>query len=105
MGEPVGVRHVRALIVAALVAVPALAHEIGTTQVTARFNHDHTYDIDGEHPEVVTPETPVDPRRENLAADLAGVVQALMLADGVTVLDCADSGPEPAGLDAVTVNV
>src|SRR6516162_1484232 len=27
-----------------------------------------------------------------------------MLADGVTVLDCADSGPEPAGLDAVTVN-
>src|SRR5262249_19268085 len=28
-----------------------------------------------------------------------------MLADGVTALDCADSGPEPAGLDAVTVNV
>src|SRR5262249_788841 len=27
------------------------------------------------------------------------------LADGVTALDCADSGPVPAGLDAVTVNV
>ena len=27
------------------------------------------------------------------------------LADGVTALDCADSGPEPAGLDGVTVNV
>ena len=27
------------------------------------------------------------------------------LDDGVTALDCADSGPVPAGLDAVTVNV
>ena len=27
------------------------------------------------------------------------------LADGVTALDCGDSGPVPAGLDAVTVNV
>jgi len=46
MGEPVGIRHLRALIVAAAVAFPALAHEIGTTQVTARFNRDHTYEID-----------------------------------------------------------
>jgi aminoglycoside phosphotransferase (APT) family kinase protein len=37
--------------------------------------------IDGAHPEVVTPETPADPRREDLAADLAGVVQALSLAE------------------------
>ena len=41
-----GVRHVRALIVASLLALPALAHEIGTTQVTAHFNRDHTYDVD-----------------------------------------------------------
>src|SRR6516225_12499726 len=27
------------------------------------------------------------------------------LADGVTALDCGDSGPAPTGLDAVTVNV
>ena len=27
------------------------------------------------------------------------------LDEGVTVLDCADSGPVPAGFDAVTVNV
>jgi aminoglycoside phosphotransferase (APT) family kinase protein len=37
--------------------------------------------IDGEHPEVVTPETPADPRRSNLAADLAEVVKALSLAE------------------------
>lgn len=37
--------------------------------------------IDGQHPEVVTPETPVDPRREDLAAELAGVVNALGRAD------------------------
>jgi hydrogenase/urease accessory protein HupE len=42
----VGVRHVRALIVALLFALPAIAHEIGTTQVTARFNRDHTYEVD-----------------------------------------------------------
>lgn len=33
--------------------------------------------IDAEHPDVVTPETAVDPRREDLAADLAEVVHAL----------------------------
>jgi len=37
--------------------------------------------IDGEHPEVVTPETPADPRREDLAADLAQLVLALHLAE------------------------
>jgi aminoglycoside phosphotransferase (APT) family kinase protein len=37
--------------------------------------------IDGEHPEVVTPETPVDARRGELAAGLAEVVQALRLAE------------------------
>jgi len=35
--------------------------------------------IDGEHPEPVTPETPADPRRGDLAADLAETVQALRL--------------------------
>jgi aminoglycoside phosphotransferase (APT) family kinase protein len=37
--------------------------------------------IDGRHPEVVTPQTPVDPRRENLAAGLAEVVRALQQAE------------------------
>jgi aminoglycoside phosphotransferase (APT) family kinase protein len=37
--------------------------------------------IDGEHPEVVTPETSPDPRREKLASDLAEVVHALRLAE------------------------
>jgi aminoglycoside phosphotransferase (APT) family kinase protein len=37
--------------------------------------------IDGEHPPVVTPETPADPRRGDLAADLAEVVNALWLAE------------------------
>ena len=36
--------------------------------------------IDGDHPDVVTPETPADRRREDLAADLAAVVHALRLA-------------------------
>src|SRR5262249_32664577 len=46
LGESVGFAHVRALIFAALVATPAMAHEIGTTQVTAEFRRDHTYVID-----------------------------------------------------------
>ena len=37
--------------------------------------------IDGEHPAVVTPETAADPRRLDLAADLAEVVLALNLAE------------------------
>jgi aminoglycoside phosphotransferase (APT) family kinase protein len=37
--------------------------------------------IDGAHPAVVTPETPADPRRRNLAAGLARVVDALRLAE------------------------
>jgi aminoglycoside phosphotransferase (APT) family kinase protein len=37
--------------------------------------------IDGEHPEVVDPETPVDPRRGDLAVDLAEVVKALAQAE------------------------
>jgi aminoglycoside phosphotransferase (APT) family kinase protein len=37
--------------------------------------------IDGEHPGVVTPKTPVDPRRADLAVDLAKVVNALGLAE------------------------
>lgn len=43
-----GVLHVRALALAALLAVaaPVTAHEIGTTQVAADFRRDHTYVID-----------------------------------------------------------
>lgn len=41
-----GIRHVRALIVAALLAAPAFAHEIGTTQVEVAFDRRHTYSID-----------------------------------------------------------
>jgi aminoglycoside phosphotransferase (APT) family kinase protein len=37
--------------------------------------------IDGEHPEVVTPETPANLRRSDLAADLAEVVRALSIAE------------------------
>ncbi|HEX9162096.1 MAG TPA: HupE/UreJ family protein, partial [Thermoanaerobaculia bacterium] len=37
-----GVRHVRALIVF-LIAAPAFAHEIGTTQVEVVFHRDHTF--------------------------------------------------------------
>src|SRR5262249_4781185 len=37
--------------------------------------------IDGEHPDVVTPETPADSQRGNLAADLAEVVRALNQAE------------------------
>lgn len=63
--------------------------------------------IDGDHPEVVTPQTRADPRREDLAADLAEVVRALRLAD---VPSAAVSDPdlrwyrgEPlATLDGVT---
>jgi aminoglycoside phosphotransferase (APT) family kinase protein len=63
--------------------------------------------IDGEHPEVVTPQTPADPRRGRLAADLAEVVHALRLAE---IPSGAASDPdlrwyrgEPlAAMDAVT---
>lgn len=41
-----GLAHLRALAFSLLVVVPAIAHEIGTTQVTARFNRDHTYEVD-----------------------------------------------------------
>jgi aminoglycoside phosphotransferase (APT) family kinase protein len=37
--------------------------------------------IDGDHPEVVSTETPADPRLVDLAADLAAVVQALSQAE------------------------
>ena len=41
-----GLAHLRALTLSLLIALTASAHEIGTTQVTARFNRDHTYEID-----------------------------------------------------------
>jgi hypothetical protein len=62
---------------------------VGVPEVVAVFEPDCDYPerwavvrwIDGEHPEVVTPETLVDPRRGDLAADLAEVVSALGLAE------------------------
>ncbi|HET8772194.1 MAG TPA: HupE/UreJ family protein [Thermoanaerobaculia bacterium] len=41
-----GFSHVRALIVALLAVTAVSAHEIGTTQVNARFLRNHTYEID-----------------------------------------------------------
>lgn len=41
-----GFAHVRALILAVVAATTLSAHEIGTTQVNARFLRDHTYEID-----------------------------------------------------------
>jgi aminoglycoside phosphotransferase (APT) family kinase protein len=62
---------------------------VGVPEVVGVFEPDCGYPerwsvvrwIDGEHPEVVTPETSVDPRRGELAADLAEVVRALGLAE------------------------
>ena len=61
----------------------------GVPEVVAVFEPDCDYPeqwsvvrwIDGEHPEVVTPKTPADPRRADLAVDLAKVVNALGLAE------------------------
>jgi aminoglycoside phosphotransferase (APT) family kinase protein len=58
---------------------------VGVPEVVGVFEPDCGYPerwsvvrwIDGEHPEVVTPEAPADARRGDLAADLAEVVQAL----------------------------
>ena len=60
---------------------------VGVPEVVAVFEPDCDYPehwsvvrwIDGEHPEVVTPKTPADPRRGDLAVDLAKVVNALGL--------------------------
>jgi len=62
---------------------------VGVPEVVAVFEPGGDYPerwsvvrwIDGEHPEVVTPGTPADPRREGLAAELAGVVNALRMAE------------------------
>ena len=63
--------------------------------------------IDGEHPEVVGPETPVDPRREELAMNLAAVLTALRQADvpsaAVNATDLWSYRGEPlATMDAST---
>jgi aminoglycoside phosphotransferase (APT) family kinase protein len=62
---------------------------VGVPEVLGVFEPDCDYPehwsvvrwIDGEHPEVVTPQTPDDPRRVDLAVDLAEVVHALGLAE------------------------
>jgi aminoglycoside phosphotransferase (APT) family kinase protein len=63
--------------------------------------------IGGEHPEVVTPGTPADPRRGDLAVDLAEVMNALHLAEvpGEAVIDPGlhwYRGEPLATMDAVT---
>jgi hydrogenase/urease accessory protein HupE len=45
MGEPVGLTHLRALIVALLLGAPASAHEIGTTRVRIIFYKNSTYKL------------------------------------------------------------
>ena len=62
---------------------------VGVPEVVAVFEPSRDYPerwsvvrwIDGEHHEVLTPETPADPRRSDLAADLAEAVNALWLAE------------------------
>jgi len=58
---------------------------VSVPDVVAVFEPDQGYPehwsvvrwIDGDHPQVVDPDTPVDPRREALATDLASVLLAL----------------------------
>jgi aminoglycoside phosphotransferase (APT) family kinase protein len=67
--------------------LPALGPRlpVSVPEVVAVFEPDRDYPerwsvvrwIDGEHPEVVDPETSVDRRREDLANDLAAVLEAL----------------------------
>ena len=62
---------------------------VSVPEVVAVFEPDRDYPerwsvvrwIDGAHPEVVDPETSVDPRREDLAKDLAAVLAALRRAE------------------------
>ncbi len=62
---------------------------VSVPDVVAVFEPDHEYPerwsvvrwIEGAHPEVVDPDTAVDPRREGLAKDLASVVRALSQAE------------------------
>ena len=62
---------------------------VGVPEVLAVFEPGRDYPerwsvvgwIDGEHPEVVGPQTPIDPRREDLALSLAEVVKALAQAE------------------------
>ncbi len=88
---------------------------VGVPEVVAVFGPDCGYPerwsvvrwIDGVHPEVVTPDMPVDPRRADLAVDLAEVVRALGLAEVASgaVSDLALQwyrGEPLATMDAVT---
>jgi len=61
---------------------------VSVPEVVAVFEPDHAYPerwsvvrwIDGAHPEVVDPDTSIDPQRETLATDLATVLNALRTA-------------------------
>jgi aminoglycoside phosphotransferase (APT) family kinase protein len=62
---------------------------VSVPDVVAVFEPDHAYPerwsvvrwIDGAHPEVVDPDTPVDPRRQVLAKNLATLLDALRQAE------------------------
>ena len=62
---------------------------VSVPDVVAVYEPDHVYPerwsvvrwIDGAHPEVVDPDTAVDPRRGDLARDLASVLRALSQAE------------------------
>lgn len=88
---------------------------VAVPEVVAVFEPDYDYPerwsvirwIDGDHPDVITPETPADPRRGNLAANLAGVIHALSVA--TVPAEAADDpdlywyrGEPLAAMDAVT---
>jgi aminoglycoside phosphotransferase (APT) family kinase protein len=88
---------------------------VSVPDVVAVFEPDNDYPerwsvvrwIDGEHPEVVDPGTPVDPRREDLATDIAAVLEALQQAqvpaDAVTDPNLRWYRGEPlATMDRVT---
>jgi len=85
MGEPVGVRHVRALIVAIAFVLPALAHEIGTTQVAATFHRDHSYDVD-----VVTGPASLLSKIEHRRVQPAPDLRARLLAHARELADAAE---------------
>lgn len=71
--------------------LPSLAPSlpVSTPEVVAVFEPDDCYPerwsvvrwIDGDHPDVVDPDSPIDPRREHLAVELARVVNALTQSD------------------------
>lgn len=63
---------------------------VSVPDIVAMFEPDADYPkrwsvvrwIEGEHPQVVSPDTPVDPARQNLARELVAVLRSLEQAEG-----------------------